>query len=737
MTRQTRLLAFLLAAAFLALHLPFLPLSLEDLDSINFALGVRDYDIAQHQPHPPGYPVFIAFAKALHAIGLSELTALALMSAVAGAGGVAACVALFRALDEGDRDGTFTWLAAGIVAACPLYWFTAARPLSDMTGLAASIGVQALLVANPSLGVVTAAAFGAGLAAGVRSQVIWLTLPMVAWACLRGPAGERGVRIRRAVAAVAAGGLLWFVPVVLVSGGPAAYARVFYNQGAEDLTGVAMLATTPTPRQLVLALQHAFVWPWGEWMLAAAVLVLGSVGAVRLVARRHAAAGLLLVGFGPYLVFDLLFQETVTTRYALPLVVPAAYLAVKGATVLPRRLAVVVAVAVLVAGIRVSDGAVRGFAAMEAPAFRMLGDMDAAAHPDGAPVPTTPVLAMHRREFFDLRRPFQWVGERLPDFALRLPTTPKHEWLEAVKYWNGGGREPVWFVADPLRSDLALIHHSRRPVLYRWGFAPTVLIGGARPSEMDWHVIEAPDWYLGEGWALTPETAGTAREDGKGPGHAPITGWIRRSSGRLTLMLGGRNLTHAGNEARLQVDLDGVRVMDESIRPGFFLRMLVLPAFQGSGDYGTVTVRSDSTDLAIEQFDAQPAGRVVYGFDEGWHEQEYNPSTGRLWRWTSDRAVLRVRSEGHGLAVTLAGELEAAQTSRVTVRAGDTVVSTFEAERIFSHTVLVPRERLQGEETVLTIESSASYVPAESRWRSGDQRRLGLKLYECLVTPVN
>ena len=45
-----------------------------------------------------------------------------------------------------------------------------------------------------------------------------------------------------------AGVLVGLVPLVVVSGGPSAYWRVFYNQGAEDLTGVAMLATTPTLR---------------------------------------------------------------------------------------------------------------------------------------------------------------------------------------------------------------------------------------------------------------------------------------------------------------------------------------------------------------------------------------------------------------------------------------------------------------------------------------------------------
>src|SRR5215207_3612519 len=50
----------LVAGAYVVAHLPFLPLSLEDIDSINFALGLRHFDLALHQPHPPGYPLYIA-----------------------------------------------------------------------------------------------------------------------------------------------------------------------------------------------------------------------------------------------------------------------------------------------------------------------------------------------------------------------------------------------------------------------------------------------------------------------------------------------------------------------------------------------------------------------------------------------------------------------------------------------------------------------------------------------------
>ena len=737
MTRSDRLTGSVLGAVFLALHLPFLPHSLEDLDSINFALGVRHFDVAQHQPHPPGYPLFIAGAKLLAALGLSEVHALSLLGVISGGLAVLALLKLFAELDRDRPDNSFTWLAVLVVAACPLFWFTAARPLSDMTGLAASIAVQAMLIAATTTGALTVAAFLAAFAAGIRSQVVWLTLPLLVLAVWRLAPAERVRGGVRAFAAYAAGGLAWAVPLIIISGGPAAYLKVFYSQGAEDLTGVAMLATTPTIRQAVLAFQNHFIGPWGEWPIATAALVFAAVGLVSMALRARKTLLILTVAFGPYLLFDLLFQETITTRYALPLVIPIGYLAVRGASLLPRSAALIAGLAIVASSAYVGDQAMYGFSTMDAPAFRMLGDMHEAVHLEGASVPTVPVLAMHRREYFDLRRPFQWVGDRLPQFAQRLATPPKHEWLEVVKYWNGGGREPVWFVADPLRSDLALFRYHRRPIAYRWPFTSTVLLGGARPNEMDWHILESPDWYLGEGWAITPETAGTAKEDRKGPGFGPISGWIRRSGQPMTLMIGGRNLADAGPNAKVQVSVDGTGVLDEIVPPGFFLRMIDLPSMTGSGEYATVEVVSDNPLLAIEQFDAQPAGRVIYGFGEGWNEQEYNPRTGVSWRWSSDRAVLRVRAEGSALALSLRGEIEDASTSHVIVKAGASEVAAFDVGRTFSKTVLIPRAMIAAGETPVTIESSHFYVPAETRWRSHDRRKLGLKLLECSISPIS
>ena len=234
-------------------------------------------------------------------------------------------------------------------------------------------------------------------------------------------------------AAYLAGALVWFVPLVLLTGGPAEYLRVLSNQGAEDFTGVVMLWTTPTPRQLLRVLQAAFIAPWSFVWSASLVLVLAAIGLLRMLRREQSAFAALAAAFAPYLVFDLVFQESATTRYVLPIVVPVAYAAVRGASMIRSRV-LVVGLALLV-GFNVFSGtlALSGYSAAEAPAFRLLEDM-ARSFRDKA---EAPVLAMHRRDDFDLRRPIVWTDSRVFQVANRLPAPPKHEWLELVKYWNG------------------------------------------------------------------------------------------------------------------------------------------------------------------------------------------------------------------------------------------------------------------------------------------------------------
>ena len=732
----------MIAAVFLLLHLPFLPASLEDLDSINFALGVRRFDVAAHQPHPPGYPVYVLAAKGLHAVVGPEARALGVLSVISGALAVFALAALYRGIEqhavskmgaavERPPSSSIDWpvLTAVMAATAPLFWFTAARPLSDMAGLAASIGIQAMALTATG-GTLALAALLAGVASGIRSQVIWLTLPVLLLAVVRLPRRERMEDARLAGAALVLGILIWFVPLVWLSGGPRGYWAALSNQGAEDLTGVGMLWTTHTVRQAILAFTSTFVAPFGGPILAAIALTLAAAGAVRLLLRSPWVLGLLVVLFGPYLVFDLLFQESVTTRYALPMVVPLAYLAVCGARWLRERAAAVVVVALSVGGLVLGVINVQAYAKEPAPAFRMLADMRAAAPTLGAP----PVFATHRRESLDLRRPIDWIGPEMLSFSQRSAAPPKHEWLELVKYWNDGGRAPVWFAADPLRSDLALFDHGR-PRSYRWPILSPLLLGGVRPNEMDWYVMTDPAWYLGEGWAVTPETAGVAKEDGHSPSIAPIKGWIHRRTEPVTVLIGGRNLAAA--PASLKWSLDGRKIAERSVEPGFFMDLTTVDPSQlaGSGDYAALTVEATG-DIAIEQFDAQAPDRVVFGYGSGWHEMEYNPLQGRVWRWMSERGELRVRGTGQALVITIDGVTETfSKPSSVIVRVGDKQIAAQSIGDSFTIRAEIPAALATGEQTIV-IETDQVYIPAERSSRTADRRHLGLKIFNCRIEPA-
>lgn len=727
--------AGVLAVVFLAFHLPLVPAFLEDVDSINFALGVRQFDVARHQPHPPGYPLFMFVAKGVNEVARDEAKAIATVGIVAGALGAFAFLAFCRRLERRGLQQPWPLAATILVVTSPLYWFTAGRPLSDVAGLVAATGVQALTLSATRGRTLAAAAFFAGLAAGLRSQVVWLTVPLLAWAIGRHRV-DRGRLIGICAAAYAAGALVWAVPLMILSGGPAAYWRALFSQGAEDLSGVQMLWTSPSPRVLASALYHAFVAPWARWSVAAIVLLLAGVGVIRLYRHDARALATLAVAFVPYLVLDLLFQETVTTRYALPLVVPVAYLAVHGAAGLGTNPALAIVLALSVYDAHAAGTSVAAYARQKAPAFRLLDAMSARAREEAV----APVLATDRRQYFDLRRPIEWVGNSMPALAGRLPAPPQHEWLELVKYWNGGGRAPVWFVVDPKRAQVDLIDHPD-PIRYRWTLPHPVLMGGVRPNEMDWYRLDRPEWYVGEGWALTPEAAGVSEIDRRGLAHGQIEAWIHRSVlGAGRLLIGGRNFEPAG-QTQVTLAIDDHNVDELTVMPGAFLHVSTLPAVAvdpAATEYHRLTIEAaPPARVGIEQFGAS-SRRPLLGFGAGWQEPEFNPTTGLRWRWLSERGELRIVTRDGPIALRIEGDSPLryySRPSRLVVRARARVLFDRQLSSDFAETVTIPAGAL-GPDGIVTLETDQIFVPADQSRGSLDRRHLGLRIFTCELRPA-
>jgi len=745
-----------LAVVFLAAHLPFLPPSLEDIDSINFALGVADFDVAKHQPHPPGYPVFIALGKTATPIlqtahvSAPEARGLAIWSALAGALMVWSLFGLFSGLGStGPRlmQPRLAFLATLVVMFAPLFWFTALRPLSDMTGLAAAVGAQALIVSFlaglRSPRALVWGAFLAGLAIGIRSQTFLLTLPLLTLALLLPRSGLRGQNRSAALGAAAIGVLLWAVPLVVASGGLSEYARALGSQAGEDFSGVVMLWTTRTKPAALDAVMYSFLWPWGHPIAGAAVLFVAVIGAIRALWTMPRAVVLLCVGYVPYAVFHLLFQETITVRYALPLVVPVGYLVICALDWGTGTAASIGTVALALWSLFLAVPATFAYGHQSSPAFRALIE---AAH--RGPSQPDRIVGMHAVA----RRAADWLqsfGSSVDGFtpAQMLKAPHGQEWLRLVAQWRAEPSTSIAFVADPRRTDLALIDPaSRRPPLpFRWGFLEPPFVGGTRPGDSDLYSLSPPGWMLDRGWALTAEVAGVTARDGLGPHRKPSIAWVRSRPEEATLLLGGRHLGSATDPSvEVGLSLNGSLLDRFEVKPGFFLRRVALSAgtLAAGGGYIPIEVSShpvgDSTAsiaVGLEQFDLQSPGTPMIGADEGWYEPEYNPRTARAWRWTSEKASLWVRPIGRNVTLTLAGESPLKYFDRapaVAVIVGTREIARFNPSSDFSEDIVLPGDALAAAEGRVVVASDKFFVPAE-RGGPPDQRHLALRIYSYSV----
>jgi 4-amino-4-deoxy-L-arabinose transferase-like glycosyltransferase len=184
---------------------------LYDLDSVNFALALQRFDPEVHQPHPPGYYLYIQAGRAAQLLFPHPNDALVALSILASVGAVALIWALARAW-YGPRAA----LAAGLVFLfSPLAWFHGT--------VALTYAVEALFSALVGYlcwrGAVPASAVALGVAAGFRQSSLFMLGPLWLWTAWR--AGRRKTVL--GCAALAASLLAWWIPMTRATGGAGRY----------------------------------------------------------------------------------------------------------------------------------------------------------------------------------------------------------------------------------------------------------------------------------------------------------------------------------------------------------------------------------------------------------------------------------------------------------------------------------------------------------------------------------
>jgi hypothetical protein len=218
---------------------------------------------------------------------------------------------------------------------------------------------------------------------------------------------------------------------------------------------------------------------------------------------------------------------------------------------------------------------------------------------------------------------------------------------------------------------------------------------------------------------------------------------VRRRPEAARVIVGGRNLGATADPAvRFSMLIDGVEFRQWDVTPGFFLEVFDIPAgrLSGAGDWATVTLQSTPVSgtavvpSAIEQFDLQDAGALMWAYGEGWQEAEFNQSLG-VWRWTSERATLRIAGPPRAVRVAMTVESPLRyfdEAPLVRVRAGgrELAVSTIAEARDWMFDV--PADALAASDGTITIETDKTFVPAE-RGTAPDRRRLGLRVFAISV----
>ena len=187
---------------------------LYEWDSANYALGLREFDIFQHQPHPPGYPIYTVILRGLALLSGSVTWPFLAANSLFGAG-------ILLLLGWMVRRSAGPAVALGVAAAysvCPQFWFQGAVTTAYVAECFCSVSAMALALAllRGRVSAPLAAALFA-LVLGVRPSGVLSFSPVLLLACLlRWPGGRR---MAQAAAVFCAGCALWFIPLVALGGG--------------------------------------------------------------------------------------------------------------------------------------------------------------------------------------------------------------------------------------------------------------------------------------------------------------------------------------------------------------------------------------------------------------------------------------------------------------------------------------------------------------------------------------
>jgi MFS family permease len=202
-------------------RIPFTSKLLVNMDSCQFALALEKFDITVHQPHPPGYFLYVLLGRLLNVFIADANTVYVSISVFFSGMAIAAVYLLGRDI-FGRKIGT---IAALLALSSPSFWFHGEVALTYILEAFFST-VTALFCWRILKGqekYLWISVVLLGLAGGVRQNTPVFLLPLWLYSVRNLAPGK----IVASLCVLAATCLSWFIPMVWMTGGWDAYRGAF------------------------------------------------------------------------------------------------------------------------------------------------------------------------------------------------------------------------------------------------------------------------------------------------------------------------------------------------------------------------------------------------------------------------------------------------------------------------------------------------------------------------------
>ncbi|MGE5619285.1 MAG: hypothetical protein ACM3US_08510 [Sphingomonadaceae bacterium] len=227
--------ACLLIAATAASRVPFTSQMLYAWAPANFALALQQYNVVFHQPHPPGYPLYVGIAKLVDLWVQNPNASLVYVGIAASAGAVAALFLLASRMYD-------VWVGIGsavILGASVGFWGygEVAYPHTSVAFFGTLLAWLCYLMWQGHRSVAVLSGLVLGIAGGVRQDTLLFLGPL--WLLSVWRTGFLRLLLSALVLCLVAAS--WTIPAVQLSGGWEAYWQAVEAQSSHALSAHSLI----------------------------------------------------------------------------------------------------------------------------------------------------------------------------------------------------------------------------------------------------------------------------------------------------------------------------------------------------------------------------------------------------------------------------------------------------------------------------------------------------------------